>query len=281
MYRTKILTNVEYMSEEDRRCFRNLLEDCEYAYIFDENEYIDFSDGKVVIGAYDNFGNMIGFTSLEDECDQLYISLVFVDAAYRKKGVGSLLLDKVQQYATKNGYGNYYLVVDAKNLDARNLYLKKNFICTKSNDNCVSYFMYKYSNDFIQSLGYFLKETFEIDNADNSLKFNIDKAKLLKIGDEIQVNDILSSHEFLICQKILSKIKFDDLNENVLSYFKFVGTNRDYENYCKNKLTDILPQLNQFSHEELNLAFLPLSAFYHYLNEEKMKLLVTNNDRSI
>ena len=135
--------------------------------------------------------------------------------------------------------------------------------------------MYKYSSDFVQTLGCFLKETFEINKSDKTFIFNLDKAKIFKLDNNIKLNDILLSKEFLICKDVLSKIKIDDLCENVLSYFKFVGTNRDYENYCKNKLKDILPKLCEFNDEQLNIAYLPLSAFYHYLNEEKMKSLVT------
>ena len=92
-----------------------MLHRCEYAYTDDLNEYIDFANGKCLIASFDYQNQMNGFATLEDEFDQLYISLVFVDSLFRHKGIASALLDKVKEYAKDRGFEKIYLIVNRKN----------------------------------------------------------------------------------------------------------------------------------------------------------------------
>lgn len=72
-------------------------------------------------------GNAVGFINFRHIDDFIEINSVIVKKEYRKKGVGTKLLEKVINYATENKCVNIYLDVDEGNTAALNLYSKFGF----------------------------------------------------------------------------------------------------------------------------------------------------------
>lgn len=270
MSNIKVITDKDQLSQQNITEFKALLYQCEYAYTDDVGEYIDFNNGKLLIASFDNQNHMNGFASIEDECDELYVSLVFVDRNSRHRGVGSALLDSVQNYAKASGYEKIYLIVNRKNENAKNLYTKKDYICVKSNDNYVSFFMYKYADDFLQAMGQFIDRCCEFDN--HGFLIDINKAKSITFAKEnrFNLNKLLKSKEFYSCKKILSKIDKDKLNENTIYYFNHIAHDRDYEDFYYSKLCENFPNLSSCNKEDFKNAHIPLGAFYCYQCEDKI-----------
>ncbi|WWV71349.1 Acetyltransferase (GNAT) family protein [Sporomusa ovata DSM 2662] len=59
---------------------------------------------------------------------RIYLSRMIVKPGYRNKGIGSIIVDYLADYAKQLGYKEMSLGVDIDNVSARHLYVKKGFI---------------------------------------------------------------------------------------------------------------------------------------------------------
>lgn len=266
----KVITDKDSLSLQNIEEFKAMLHRCEYAYTDDLNEYIDFANGKCLIASFDYQNQMNGFATLEDEFDQLYISLVFVDSLFRHKGIASALLDKVKEYAKDRGFEKIYLIVNRKNNNAYNLYQKKDYISMKSNDNYLSCFMYKYVDDNLQTIGQFISECCEFDEQGFLTSVNKTKSLDFALKNGIDINSILKSKHLYSCMKILSILRKEDLTESVIYYFDHIATNTDYEDFCSKKLGELFPGLSNCNREDFKNAHIPLGAFYCYEQDKEL-----------
>lgn len=87
----------------------------------------------VIFVAEDENGIPAGFIHIQTQTDYFngekhaYISDVAVDKPFEGKGIGSLLLDKTEEWAIQNNYRFLTLYVFAGNNHARQLYEKRGF----------------------------------------------------------------------------------------------------------------------------------------------------------
>ena len=75
----------------------------------------------------ENDGIVLGFGVIMTVLDECEILRIAVKNEYRRKGLGSVLLDSMLEQARENGAGIFYLEVRASNDPARMLYEKKGF----------------------------------------------------------------------------------------------------------------------------------------------------------
>lgn len=73
-------------------------------------------------------GMVIGYIGMSTVLDEGYIYNVAVDAAHRKKGVGSALIQSLVTHGKKNGFTFLTLEVRESNTAARSLYANFGFI---------------------------------------------------------------------------------------------------------------------------------------------------------
>lgn len=84
------------------------------------------SDNIVFVAEYN--GTLAGILVIMDrDCTTVWISLC-VDKAFRKKGIGALLLERADKFVLQNGGGGILLSVNINNTPAISLYEKKNYI---------------------------------------------------------------------------------------------------------------------------------------------------------
>lgn len=123
----------------------------EYAYaVFDENRLIALAGfqtpkgsltGKLsffgllkVLGFFRGLWAAVVFSLFEREAEdsELVMDGIVVDPAYRNKGLGSLLLERIINHAQENGFHSVRLDVIDNNPRAKKLYEKKGFSTIKT-----------------------------------------------------------------------------------------------------------------------------------------------------
>ena len=93
----------------------------------DEKRDFDSDAGSVYIGAYEN-GRCIGLACLQQApFAYIYLDDLKVNKAYRRMGIGALLIEKAKEEAMKNGYRGIYTIVQDNNVGAFLFYLKSGF----------------------------------------------------------------------------------------------------------------------------------------------------------
>ena len=84
------------------------------------------NDNSVVICAFIN-SEVIGFVCFMFVYDEIHLSNIAVDEKYRKKGIGSALLNIVKEKMLKEKYDTIFLEVRVSNTSAISLYEKFGF----------------------------------------------------------------------------------------------------------------------------------------------------------
>ena len=93
----------------------------------DEKRDFDSDAGSVYIGAYEN-ERCIGLACLQQApFAYIYLDDLKVNKAYRRMGIGALLIEKAKEEAVKNGYLGIYTIVQDNNVGAFLFYLKSGF----------------------------------------------------------------------------------------------------------------------------------------------------------
>ncbi|MWC26757.1 GNAT family N-acetyltransferase [Paenibacillus sp. MMS18-CY102] len=98
--------------------------------------YGELESGNRITFIYSENDEFIGEGSLvfrNDDPDytipnkRIYLSRMIVKEEYRNRGIGSIMLDYLIEYAVNLGYGEISLGVDTDNYNAKHLYEKKGF----------------------------------------------------------------------------------------------------------------------------------------------------------
>ncbi len=94
----------------------------------DENyDFEEMSGNSVFVGAYDG-GKCVGLAILQQAFFKyMYLYDLKVDAGYRGRGVGALLIGKSKRIAVQRGYRGLYTQGQDNNLGACRFYLKMGF----------------------------------------------------------------------------------------------------------------------------------------------------------
>lgn len=69
----------------------------------------------------------VGYAGMQHIIDEGYINNIGVDPAYRRRGIATLLLRKLDEYAVENGLKLLTLEVRRSNLPAVGIYLREGF----------------------------------------------------------------------------------------------------------------------------------------------------------
>lgn len=85
------------------------------------------NETSLFLAAVEN-GEVAGYIGMSMVLDEGYIFNVAVDVRYRKKGIGSALINELVTYGKKNGFAFITLEVRQSNEAARSLYSKFGFI---------------------------------------------------------------------------------------------------------------------------------------------------------
>lgn len=95
----------------------------------DENyDYDALSQNSVFIGAYDG-GQCIGLAILKHDWRRyMYLYDLKVNAAYRRKHIGAMLIEKSKETALEHGYRGLYTQGQDNNLAACLFYIKNGFV---------------------------------------------------------------------------------------------------------------------------------------------------------
>lgn len=103
----------------------------------DENyDYNKLSDNSVFIGAYDNNGQCIGLAILQQAMfHYMYLYDLKVNADYRGKHIGTMLIKKSMEVALEHNYRGLYTQGQDNNLGACLFYLKNGFTIGGLNTN--------------------------------------------------------------------------------------------------------------------------------------------------
>lgn len=95
----------------------------------DENyDYDELAKNSIFIGAYDG-DKCIGLAILQHEWHKfLYLYDLKVNADYREKGIGVMLIEKSKELALEHGYRGIYTQGQDNNLAACLFYIKNDFV---------------------------------------------------------------------------------------------------------------------------------------------------------
>lgn len=152
----KIIKDVKNLPRELKISLQNLVDECELAHNKALESHIDpFEDKKALV--LQNGQDVEGVVFFEEQNKILYIDILYVSYASRKKGYGKKLLQVLNKFGKENGFEKIELVVRRDNKTALNLYQKLNFIKYKSVDESVVS-MTKYVDNNVYILGGILFE---------------------------------------------------------------------------------------------------------------------------
>ena len=158
----KIIKDVKHLPREQKISLQNLVDECELAHNKALESHIDlFEDKKALV--LQNGQDVEGVVFFEEQNKILYIDILYVSYASRKKGYGKKLLQVLNKFAKENGFEKIELVVRRDNKTALNLYQKLNFIKYKSVDESVVS-MTKYVDNNVYILGGILFELLKENN---------------------------------------------------------------------------------------------------------------------
>ena len=158
----KIVKDVKHLPRELKISLQNLVDECEPAHNKALESHIDpFEDKKALV--LQNGQDVEGVVFFEEQNKILYIDILYVSYASRKKGYGKKLLQVLNKVGKENGFEKIELVVRRDNKTALNLYQKLNFIKYKSVDESVVS-MTKYVDNNVYVLGGILFELLKENN---------------------------------------------------------------------------------------------------------------------
>lgn len=158
----KIVKDVKNLPRELKISLQNLVDECELAHNKALESHIDlFEDKKALV--LQNGQDVEGVVFFEEQNKILYIDILYVSYASRKKGYGKKLLQVLNKVGKENGFEKIELVVRRDNKTALNLYQKLNFIKYKSVDESVVS-MTKYVDNNVYILGGILFELLKENN---------------------------------------------------------------------------------------------------------------------
>lgn len=158
----KIVKEVKNLPRELKISLQNLVDECELAHNKTLESHIDsFEDKKALV--LQNGQDVEGVVFFEEQNKILYIDILYVSYASRKKGYGKKLLQVLNKFGKENGFEKIELVVRRDNKTALNLYQKLNFIKYKSVDESVVS-MTKYVDNNVYVLGGILFELLKENN---------------------------------------------------------------------------------------------------------------------
>ncbi len=81
---------------------------------FDEVFYVAFDKDKVIGGVYGELSN-----------NYLYVSVIWVDEAYRGKNIATTLIEKIEKYSVEKGYNRFFL--ETGSFQAKEFYEKMGY----------------------------------------------------------------------------------------------------------------------------------------------------------
>ena len=70
---------------------------------FNESKLADYSAEPIIVKAYTNHGQMCGAVHGWLQFGWLYVNMLWVDESFRRRGIGTALLEKLEGYATSRG----------------------------------------------------------------------------------------------------------------------------------------------------------------------------------
>ena len=70
---------------------------------FNESQLGDYSAETIIVKAYTEQGQMCGAVSGWLQFGWLYVNMLWVDDSYRRRGIGTTLLEKLEGYASSRG----------------------------------------------------------------------------------------------------------------------------------------------------------------------------------
>jgi len=83
---------------------------------FKDHFFTAFSDSKPT-----------GYTWLRSQSDELFVAYLYILKPYRKKGIGSSVMNWIEDFARDGGYNRLGLVVSAQNSSAISLYERSGY----------------------------------------------------------------------------------------------------------------------------------------------------------
>ena len=100
---------------------------------YDENHISYKMNGCIQIGVEENGVLIAGLDACVTAFKILYVSTVFVDEAYRRKGIGARLMREMEKRAAEMGVNTIRL--DTFNWQGKEFYEALNYICVGHYDN--------------------------------------------------------------------------------------------------------------------------------------------------
>ncbi len=99
-----------------------------YAFPWSRGNFIDsLAAGYAAELLHDGAGGVLGYFVAMSGVDELHLLNITVAVPHQGCGLGSLLLDRVEQLAREAGQGRIWLEVRASNTRARGLYRRRGF----------------------------------------------------------------------------------------------------------------------------------------------------------
>lgn len=117
-YKCSNIWNMEKHAEMAKVWYEQLVSGNRITHIYIENDEF-IGEGSLVLQNHDP-----DYTILDK---RIYFSRLIIRADCRNRGIGSIIIDYLIDYAKKYGYEEMSVGVDIDNLNARHLYEKKGF----------------------------------------------------------------------------------------------------------------------------------------------------------
>lgn len=222
----KIIKDVKNLPRELKISLQNLVDECELAHNKALESHIDpFEDKKALV--LQNGQDVEGVVFFEEQNKILYIDILYVSYASRKKGYGKKLLQVLNKVGKENGFEKIELVVRRDNKTALNLYQKLNFIKYKSVDESVVS-MTKYVDNNVYILGGILFELLKEHNGvvnPEKIEFSFKFTKYVKSenAEEI-IEKKLKSKTLSLAIKILKAKENGKISEESLRHITRYAT---------------------------------------------------------
>ena len=86
---------------------------------------LESSNSKYIVAKEND--NIVGFAGIIISVDDTEITNIVTKKTERKKGIGTLLLDKLIEMTKKENWDKISLEVNENNIEAKNLYIKNGF----------------------------------------------------------------------------------------------------------------------------------------------------------
>ena len=107
-------------------------------------EYLELmKKGKAIAKIAEGKGMLLGFISTEEVKGMVELKRLYVDPKYIRSGIGSKLLDTIEEILKKKGSKKYFCFVHRQNKIGQNFYKKKGFTIDELLSNNEDFYMSK------------------------------------------------------------------------------------------------------------------------------------------